>query len=481
MQALIRKLGTSTTPAISPERQKEIGRQPAPAAPIPVSPEFPLHIFPPDVAAYVRESALAARSPHEMVAAPLLAFIGAVIGRQLRLTVAPGWEERPVLWIATIAPTGSGKTPALEAARRPLDILQHRAVTASESAQSSPSPLDPSVPAPLVGASAPTLDRLYTTDITTEALAIDLRHSPGLAIVRDELISIIRAMDQYRTRGGDDRQKYLSLWSHQPLAPSRKTARPIFIPHPVVCITGGIQPLVVPGLQSRDEDGFIERFLPIVPDTAPAYWPEDTQTVDSAIDPAHAALDRVVDLFTRLRTLSTDPAGLTIPGQLAGFPIWRTWYNRNVDQQQSSPTALHGFYQKLPSHVARFALVLHALWNPDNPTAPLAEQRVQDAITLGEFFQPQFHRLLPLLSRNPGGAAKAETLPQRILRQLQHSQDPEGWLSRSEILLRIGRGLDAATLTHALAELITAQRVEVQIVKPQGSGRPSERYRLLRP
>jgi len=492
MQALIRKLGTSTTPAVSPERQKEIGRQPTPAAPIPLSPEFPLHIFPPDVAAYVQEFALAARSPHEMVAAPLLAFTGAVIGRQLRLTVAPGWEERPVLWIATIAPTGSGKTPALEAARRPLDILQHRAVTAWESAQShltsddlrrGPQRDEPRVrsvtdPPAAKAADPVALDRLYTTDITTEALAIDLQHAPGLAIVRDELISIIRAMDQYRTRGGDDRQKYLSLWSHQPLAPSRKSARPIFIQHPVVCIAGGIQPLVVPGLQSRDEDGFIERFLPIVPDTSPAYWPEDGESVAPS---AATALDSVVDLFAHLRTLSTAPEGLAIPGQLADFPIWRTWYNRNVDQQQSSPTQLHGFYQKLPSHVARFALVLHALWNPDNPTAPLAEQRVQDAITLGEFFQPQFHRLLPLLSRNPGSAAKAETLPQRILRQLQHSQDPDGWLSRTEILLRIGRGLDAATLTHALAELITAQRIEIQIVRSHGAGRPSERYRLPRP
>jgi len=490
MQALIRKLGTSTTPAVSPERQKEIGRQPTPAAPIPTSPEFPLHIFPPDVAAYVRESALAARSPQEMVAAPLLAFTGAVIGRQLRLTVAPGWEERPVLWMATIAPTGSGKTPALEAARRPLDILQHRAVAAWESAQSAPDILrrgpqrdEPHVRSATDPSADPAtepafLDRLYTTDITTEALAIDLLHSPGLAIVRDELISIIRAMDQYRTRGGDDRQKYLSLWSHQPLAPSRKSSRPIFIQHPVVCIVGGIQPLVVPGLQSRDEDGFIERFLPIVPDTTPAYWPEEGEAVAPS---AATALDPVVALFARLRTLSINPEGLSIPGQLAGFPIWRTWYNRNVDQQQASPTPLHGFYQKLPSHVARFALVLHALWNPADPTAALTEQRVQDAITLGEFFQPQFHRLLPLLSRNSGGAAKTETLPQRILRQLQHSQDPDGWLSRTELLLRIGRGLDAATLTHTLAELIAAQRIELQIVKPPRASRPSERYRLPRP
>jgi len=518
MQALIRKLGTSTRPAVSPERQKEIGRQPIPAAPIPVSPEFPIHIFPPNVAAYVCESALAVRSPQEMVAAPLLAFAGAVIGRQLRLTVAPGWEERPVLWIATIAPTGSGKTPALEAARRPLDILQHRAVAAWENSQTDsdglrrgqpgslsraqPRDVDPlAVPAieppalnasrtgglpvhsvtdPSVAAATEplALDRLYTTDITTEALAIDLLHSPGLAIVRDELISIIRAMDQYRTRGGDDRQKYLSLWSHQPLAPSRKSSRPIFIQHPVVCIVGGIQPLVVPGLQSRDEDGFIERFLPIVPDTTPAYWPEENEAVAPS---AATALDPVVDLFARLRTLSTNPEGLVIPGQLAAFPIWRTWYNRNVDQQQASPTPLHGFYQKLPSHVARFALILHALWNPADPTAVLTEQRVQDAITLGEFFQPQFHRLLPLLSRNSGGAAKTETLPQRILRQLQHSQDPDGWLSRTELLLRIGRGLDAATLTHTLAELIAAQRIELQIVKPPRAGRPSERYRLPRP
>ncbi|MGI8486491.1 MAG: DUF3987 domain-containing protein, partial [Thermomicrobiales bacterium] len=443
MQARIRELGKSALHPASPttasprERHDNLGPRLELEAPLPLPPPFPLHVLPPSVAAYVQSSAVATRAPAAMIAAPLLAFTGAVIGRQLRISVSNGWEERPVLWVATVAPTGSGKTPALDAARRPLDILQERAFTRWQLANESA-----------------ILDRLYTTDITTdittEALALDLKHSVGLAIVRDELVSIVRSMDQYRSRGGDDRQKYLSLWSHQPLVPSRKSQRPILIPHPVVCIAGGLQPLVVSALQSRDEDGFIERFLPIVPDVTPAYWDDDDETGET-LQPD--LLDPLVDHLALLRSIPavTSAHGLLIGGQVAKFPCWRQWFNDNVDHQADAPQNLHGFYQKLPAHVARFALVLHALWEPENPGSPLTENRVADAISLGEFFRLHIHRLLPLLQANLGGspggnARRAETLSQRILRQLRHTTDTEGWINRSELHNRLGNGLDRAAL-----------------------------------
>ncbi len=476
MQARIRDLGASAlrpdpSPTASPQhRHGDLGPRLELKAPLPLPPPFPLHILPPPVAAYVQRSALATRSPAEMIAAPLLAFIGAVIGRQLRISVSDGWEERPVLWVATIAPTGCGKTPALDAARRPLDILQERAFARWHSATES----------------AP-LDRLYTTDITTEALALDLKHSVGLAIVRDELVSIVRSMDQYRSRGGDDRQKYLSLWSHQPLVPSRKTQRPILVPHPVVCIAGGLQPLVVSALQSRDEDGFIERFLPIVPDVTPAYWKDDVETGET---PRPDSLDPLVDRLALLRSIPAVPSahGLLIGGQVARFPCWRKWFNENVDHQADAPQNLHGFYQKLPAHVARFALVLHALWEPENPGRPLTENRVEDAICLAEFFRLHIHRLLPLLQASLGGSPgsgsgntrRAETLPQRILRQLRHSTDTDGWINRSELHNRLGNGLDRAALEIALIELMKAGRVEGRQIVSSGPGRPGQRFRLAR-
>lgn len=88
---------------------------------------FPLDVFPPDVAAYIAASADSARVPAAMVAVPFLSFAGATIGNQISVDIGNGWIEYPGLWVALIAITGAGKTPAMSWARVPLDYLQEEA------------------------------------------------------------------------------------------------------------------------------------------------------------------------------------------------------------------------------------------------------------------------------------------------------------------------------------------------------------------
>lgn len=81
-------------------------------------PNFPMDAFPPDLRDFILASAFFARTRPELVAAPVLALTGAVIGNQAIIDIttgaAPGhgWLERPTLWVALVAPTGAGKSPS---------------------------------------------------------------------------------------------------------------------------------------------------------------------------------------------------------------------------------------------------------------------------------------------------------------------------------------------------------------------------------
>ncbi|MDP9359799.1 MAG: YfjI family protein, partial [Chloroflexota bacterium] len=167
-------------------------------------PTFPVEVFPPALRNYLVAGADALGVSVDMVAVPMLGFAAGAIGNTRALRVKPGWVERAVLWLAVIGAPGSGKSPALDHARHPIDVLQQAewetfraeleqweqdAVDAK--AQKSRGEL----------AEKPVLAHYFTTDATMEALAFLLVRSPGLAMVRDELVGWVRSHDAYRKAG----------------------------------------------------------------------------------------------------------------------------------------------------------------------------------------------------------------------------------------------------------------------------------------
>lgn len=431
-------------------------------------PKFPIDTLPPDVGAYVRASASSARVPVEMVAVPFLAFVGSTIGNQLRFDVGNGWTERPVLWIALIATTGAGKTPGLTAARQPLDILQDEAWSAWQHRMRKWQVLSEPRPA------EPAFDRFFTTDPTMEALVEDLQHAPGIVVVRDELIGIVRAMNQYRARGGDDRQKYLSLWSSHPLAPSRKSVSSAYIRNPVVSVVGGIQPLLWNKLRSKEQDGFIERFLPLVLGIPRRYWNES-----SAAESPPPDVTAMVDRFRHLRDIPSAGEhgdGLLLARTAEAGALWGIWYNENVDRALAGSLVISGYYQKLPAHVARLALILHSLWHPGDLESPVSAATMTHAIALGEFFRSHIHRSLALLGETVQTPPPKPTLAERILRLLSETSEPEGWVSRNEIYARLAPP-SRADLSAALQTLIEQRHIEGRKQRIPTSRRPVEQYR----
>lgn len=90
-------------------------------------PAYPVDAIPEPARSYVIAAAKAIGCPVEMVAVPFLAYAGAAIGDRFAIELKRGFRQWAVLWVALVAPPGSAKTPASEAARMPLEALQNEA------------------------------------------------------------------------------------------------------------------------------------------------------------------------------------------------------------------------------------------------------------------------------------------------------------------------------------------------------------------
>ena len=283
----------------------------------------------------------------------------------------PGFEQRPILWAAVVAPPGSAKTPGRMLARRPVRELQHEAWLRLQLERKD----QPELKLPL--------EHYMTTDATKEALAVMCQESPGVLLERDEFGAWVNSFDAYRGGRGGDRQDWLSLWAGKGLKVDRKGADPLYIPHPAISVTGGIQPDMLGLLRNEaGQDGFIDRILFGFPDVSPALWSDHEITPEVFTD--------VLNLFRHLRRKDGHVAVQLSPEARRAFAAW---YDDNARLTMAALPGIAGVYAKLPNQVARLALVLHCLTHPDDPRRPLSAETMDGAIELGEYFRAHAHRV----------------------------------------------------------------------------------------
>ncbi|MDP9362889.1 MAG: DUF3987 domain-containing protein, partial [Chloroflexota bacterium] len=417
-------------------------------------PEFPVGVFPEPVRRFVEDGAAILNVPPDMIAVPVLGFAAGTIGNTRAVLVKPGWVERANLWLAIVGQPGSGKSPAVDYARAPLDHLQRGAweryqaevglweqAVAEAKRQKGRTEPPPD---------RPVLEHFFTTDATTEALASMLSTSPGVAVVRDELTGWVNAFDAYRAAG--DRQAYLSLWAGAPLKVDRKGAGTTYVPHPCVPIIGGVQPDMLPDLgeEAGRRDGFVERLLVAWPVARPIRWTEATPDEDAARE--------VAAIFYRLR----GPSGSVFVAPLDDDArrTFAGWYEENGRIIESSQGVAAGCYAKFPSQLARIALVLHALRYPDDLRRRIDARTVLDAVEVIEYFRAHLGRVLPAFGGI--GSTKSAALKDRIVRVLDKAGGE--WVARRELRRGLGNSVPADDVAAALAALEAEGRAENRTV-----------------
>jgi hypothetical protein len=109
---------------------RSVGRYPPatrPANPYrPATPyvAFPVGLLPSALAGFVAQTADAMGCDPAMVALPAMASAAAAIGTTRKVALKDSWHEPPIVWTCIVARSGSLKTPAFEAATRPMRDAQ---------------------------------------------------------------------------------------------------------------------------------------------------------------------------------------------------------------------------------------------------------------------------------------------------------------------------------------------------------------------
>ncbi len=208
-------------------------------APEPFRP-FPVDALPEPVGGYVTAAAAAIGCDSAYAALPMLAMLAACIGTTRRVQLKRDWCEPAVLWAAIVGESGTQKSPAIDAATKPAQVWQTKAIEHWREAwqqyerdlllhdadmaewkrngrkKGEPAPTKPD---------EPICERLLVSDVTVEALADRLSTAPrGLLLCRDELSGWLGGFDQYRAKGkGSDVSHWLSMYGARPMTIDRKT------------------------------------------------------------------------------------------------------------------------------------------------------------------------------------------------------------------------------------------------------------------
>lgn len=435
-------------------------------------PPFPVEVFPPTLATFVHRGASAFGIPPDFIAIPLLGFAAGVIGNLRTIELKPGWTERAILWVGIVGRPGSGKSPGMDYAQQVINALQQRAwstyQTEMETWKTRQQEGTVGKRSARVRSEPPTLESFYTTDATIEAIAALADASPGVCMIRDELVGWVKAHDAYRQAG--DRQTWLSLWAGSSLKIDRKTAAPLFIPSPSVSVAGGLQPDRLPDLRdaATRDDGFVDRLL--------LGWPEAPATLWTDAVVEHGVIRDAERIFALLRHRAD---GARRHGSLTRFDDcaqtrFIAWHDDNARIVSQGHGLAAGWAAKYPRQVARVALVLHALHHPDAPLHPVTIEIVDGAIAVIEYFRDH---LPPILARlgQAGSVAGSAGLLSRVAALLREAGD--GWISRTDLHAGLGRNVSASDLSQALTQLAAEGLAEQRVVPTEGRTREEWRRR----
>ena len=448
---------------------------------------FPVEALPKVVRAYAVESAEAIGVDVSMVAAPILATLGAAIGTIRAVVVKKGWIEFPCLWVAMIAESGAAKSPALDAAtgaivRRHQQQLaefleakegferEHaewkKAATAAreKGEEEPPEPMEPKE------------RHLFVGDCTMEALAGLLASNPrGLISIQDELSGLFGRTDQYRGGKGSDREHYLSMYSQRPLKVDRKGigSPPVLVPRPFLSIVGAGTPRTMREKLSEGnngENGVAARFLIFNPPRSLRKW-SDAEVSDSTL----TSFNRLIDALFMLSGIVYPPSGKEGPkyiGYSSGAKReWQSWFNAHNAEAVKHGGVVAGLFSKLEAVCARLCLIMELASDPDS--LKIHVRTVKRAIRIVEWFKAEGMRW---------HEAQAEAMREARLHQLSLWIGTLGGTVSARQLMREGPSPRPKSEKEAVAELSAlemAGRGEWEAVEPGPTGgRPTRRFIL---
>ena len=352
--------------------------------------EFPLQVLSHDLQVFVCNVSKAYNVLKESICAAILTIISGAIGNSVKVLPKADWVEPIFLWTMLVGPSGSGKSPLVnkllgcvyrrqkehnesnknERKRYQVDVLNYKKQT-----QRSKERLTYAEVAP----EEPKSEFIIGSDTTVEALAQMLDGSPrGIILHVDEVSGLIRSCDQYKAKGGNDRQRYLQLWNCQPWVINRVSKLDIYVSCPGCAIIGGIQPMVIPEIFKEQSfvDGLLPRFLISRVDRGLREF-DDFSLTPEDIRIWEACLSKCYSL-----QLQDD----NIKFSKEGLEAFNKFRNALRSKEKFLTDKAQVFIPKLTSYCVRLAGILHVL---RGDSGDISAAVVEDAIKVVEYFAGQ--------------------------------------------------------------------------------------------
>jgi hypothetical protein len=376
---------------------------------------FPWEILPPAIAASLMQLGRACATSATPLPAQVLCLVAAALGRKLDVVAKASWREPLVFWACDIRDSGAGKTaPMWELAREltKRQASEHERFKAEQDEWAKTSPQDRQ------GMTPPRNPRGYfTTNLTLEGVHTDLdgHKTGGLAVLLSELSALISGQNQYRAKGGTDREGWLCLHDGKPARVTRAKGS-VFIQGARVQVCGGIQPGIFRQVFGGEggqyiEDGTVFRCLFTFEPSMHHELTAESWT-DEHRETWAAMLGKAMDWADRQK----EPHLLTLaPDAQARFFGWR---NALDVQRADLPPNFRGFLPKAYGYALRTAGALHAVERFATGREPgnvLTLAEVERAILAVHFYLAQAVGALSLLVGEGEAMAPAEVSARTIL------------------------------------------------------------------
>lgn len=410
---------------------------------------FPTNALPDRVRSFAEAAAMSIGCDPAFVAVPSLVTAASAIGASSNLLVKQGWREPSILWAGIVAPSGTGKSPALDAAIAPM--MRHHIEAARAHAA------DPDSPR-----------RKYVTgDCTLESVAMMLgENAHGMLLARDELSGWLGAFDKYHNGRGSDAAGWLSLHSGVATIVDRKKSESVCVPNPRLSLVGTIQPAVLEKcISSHLANGMAARLLLCQPTVLERRW-TDSELTNEHSDAWATVVDRLMSLH--------DAGPETYQLGEAARACFVGWFDEHNAESANLSDAMRSLWSKLEAACARIALVLHLLdWastDSEQPGENLLRASVQNAVRIAEFFKEEARTIYASWDASPMAREVQATLLQ--VQRMGSSCTVREYARRYH--------LTAPEANAALQRLKSEERAEWQDV-PAGlqGGRPTRRLILL--
>lgn len=419
-------------------------------------PEYPLDVWPNDLANYFDVCGKCVGAPAAMAAVSAEAILAAVIGNTRPIIRKEGYRIPPAIWTFDLAEPGTGKSAMLDHAMelvigRQLDAeVEFDLAMEWYEEQKAKRKKGDDEPPP----EKPTLEHYYTHSATVEALGPITKHSPGICVVKDELIGMILDFNAYKNNKGSDRQAYLTWWSGQRGAKvDRIGSGSTITGNGVVCVTGSIQSGRFAELAGETaKDGLLARFLGTV---HPDLVVRDNEEVISERDVMAAK-----NYIGPLRRREMAP---TVTFSDKARRIYHEWTEDNAELTQSATGPARHFTSKLPLHFLKLIALLHCVHDPGAQLEHVHAQTVADARALLEYHRAHTEAAYAMIdiTVNPQPLSVRQSLVWAIERC-------GGRASLSEIYAKRGRHDKAETLRADLEILVSEGVVRMEVVPTAG-------------